>query len=81
VETFDDCVGPLVVAQAVTPVTPVIDHVGLPVGAETPEGPVTVAVKVMVEPRFAFVAFAITETVGTVVVTEVVDPDVGEVAK
>ena len=43
-------VGPAVLAQAI-PVTPVMDHVPVPVGTAPPVGPVTVAVKVNVEPK------------------------------
>ena len=78
---FAACVGPLVVVQAVIPVMPAIDQVAGPVGADTPIGPETVAVNVIVAPRVAVVALAITATVGEEVVTEVVDPDVGEVGK
>jgi len=56
-------VGPAVLAQAI-PVTPVMDHVPVPVGTAPPVGPVTVAVKVNVEPK-ATVAFeVVTRTVG-----------------
>ena len=81
VEMFAAWVGPFVVVHAVIPVTPVIDQLAVPVGAETPVGPETVAVKVMVAPRVAVVALAMTETVGDDVVTDVVYPDVGDVAK
>ena len=72
VDTFDTELGPVVDAQAVTPVTPVIDQVPVPVGALTPEGPATVAVKVIVDPSTAVLALALTVIVGEVVVTDVV---------
>ena len=51
------------------PVTPVITQEPEPVGAPAPEGPEAVAVKVMVDPRAAVVALAITATVGTALFT------------
>lgn len=68
--------GPEVLAQDVTPVTPVITHEPVPVGADAPVGPEAVAVKVMVDPRAAVVAFAATKTVGTALLTWVVVPEV-----
>jgi len=74
-------VGPEVDAQEDTPVTPVINHDPLPVGAPAPDGPEAVAVNVMVDPNVAVVAFATAETVGTTLLTEVVVPEVAGVAK
>ena len=71
----------MVVAHEVTPVTPVTNQVPEPVGAVAPDGPVAVAVNVMVEPRAAVVELATTATVGTTLLTEVVVPDVAGVAK
>ena len=81
VETFAFETGPVVEAQLVTPVTPVINQVPAPVGAPAPEGPDAVAVKVIVEPRAAVVVFATTETVGTALFTWVVVPDVAGVGR
>jgi hypothetical protein len=81
VETFEDGIGPIVVAQLVTPVTPVITHVPTAVGAFAPAGPVTVAVNVTVEPRAAVGALAFTATVGVDLPTVVVPPDVRADAK
>jgi len=64
VETFADETGPLVAAQVVIPVTPVTVHVPLPVAATADPGPVTRAVNVIVEPRFAVGELALTVTVG-----------------
>ena len=81
VETFEAGVGPVVEEQAVTPVTPVIAHVPNPLGAIAPDGPETVAVNVIVDPRAALAELATTATVGVARPTVVVAPDVGEVAK
>jgi len=81
VETLLRPAGPVVAAQFVMPVTPVIDHVPRAVGETAPVGPVTVAVKVIVEPRGAVEALAVIEIVGTTAVTTVKAPEVGEVAK
>ncbi len=80
VDTLDADAGPVVAVHALTPVTPVIAQTPLPVGATAAAGPATVAVKVSVEPRVAVVEFAVTVTVGTAVITAVVDPEVGPVA-
>ena len=81
VEMFEAGVGPVVVVQVVTPVTPVIAHVPNPLGAIAPPGPVTVAVNVIVVPSGALPEPATTSTVGVDLPTVVVAPDVGEVAK
>ena len=73
--------GPVVAAQFVIPETPVIDQVPSAVGAIAPVGPVTVAVKVTVDPSGAVDAFALTAIVGFTAVTSVKAPEVGEVAK
>jgi hypothetical protein len=73
--------GPVVAAQLVIPLTPVIDHVPNPVAATAALGPVTVAVNMIVEPSGALSAFALTTTLGVAAVTVVVSPDVGAVAK
>ena len=74
-------VGPVEVAQLVTPLTPVILQVPREVGAIALAGPVTVAVNVMIEPSGAVVALATTAAVGVDFATEVVLPEVGAVAK
>ena len=71
----------VVVRQLVTPLTPVIAHVPLAVGATALSGPVTVAVKVIVAPRAALAALATTATVGVALATLVVFPEVGAVAR
>ena len=53
----------------VTPETPAIDQVPVPVAEAPPVGPVTVAVKVKLEPRFAVDALVVTTTVGVDFVT------------
>ena len=58
-----------------------IIQVPTPVGDAAPLGPETVAVNEIVEPREAVVAFATTATVGIELLTVVVVPEVGEVAK
>jgi len=73
--------GPAIVLQEVTPVTPVIVQVPVPVGATAVDGPVTVAVNEMVSPRFAVAASALTATVGVTAVTVVEVPEVGATAK
>ena len=80
VETFAAGVGPVVVVQLVIPVTPVMAHVPIPLGAIAPVGPVTVAVKLIVDPSAALVALATTATTGDDLPTVVVAPDVGAVA-
>ena len=74
-------VGPVVLAQVVTPLTPVILQVPKADGGSAFAGPVTLALKVMVEPSVAVVAFATTATVGVALLTEVVLPEVGAVAR
>ena len=72
--------GPVVLAQLVTPPTPVILQVPSAVGAIAEAGPVTVTVKVIDEPSDALELFATTLTVGVALPTVVVLPDVGAVA-
>jgi hypothetical protein len=72
VETFEAAAGPVVVEQLVIPVIPVIAQIPAAVGAIAPVGPATVAVKVIVLPKAAEVAFADTARVGVVLLTEVV---------
>ena len=62
--------------HAVTPATPVITQLPVPVGATAVEGPVTVAVKEIVSPKLAMEALATTATVGITAVAIVVLPDV-----
>ena len=47
-----------------TPLTPITDHVPVPVGTAPPVAPVTVAVKVKVEPSVALLVEVITATPG-----------------
>ena len=56
-------VGPVVDVQE-TPLTPAILHVPIPVGAWPVVGPLTVAVKVKVDPNETLVALVVTRTVG-----------------
>ena len=63
-------------AQLVTFPTPVIAHVPAAEGAIAPAGPVTVAVKVIVEPSDAVAEFADTLTVGVTAPTVVDAPEV-----
>jgi hypothetical protein len=81
VETLRAALGPVVEVHEVTPETPLIAHVPIALGAVAPVGPVTVAVKVIVEPSCALVDPATTETVGVDFPTVVVAPEVGAVAK
>ena len=74
-------VGPVVLVQLVTPVTPVIAHTPIAVGVTALAGPVTVAVKVKVPPSGAVADPSVTETVGVDFATVVVKPEVGAVAK
>ena len=74
-------VGPDMLEQVVTPVTPVIVHEPTPVGAAAPEGPVTVAVKVIDVPKAAVEELATTETEGVTLLTNVVYPEVNDVLK
>ena len=56
-------VGPVVLAQVI-PLTPIIDHVPVPVGVAPPVAPATVAVKVKVEPSATVEALVVTLTLG-----------------
>jgi len=76
VETLATDVGSLATAQVVMPGTPVIAHVAPPDGGFAPAGPVTVAVNVIVDPKEAVVEFGVTTTVGEVLPTVVVAPEV-----
>jgi len=68
--------------QLVMPVgTDVIDQLPVAVGAEAPNGPLTVAVKEIVDPREAVGASAKTMTVGVALLTVVTLPEIGEVAE
>ena len=78
---MDAATGPVVAEQLVIPDTPVIAHVPTPDGATAADGPVTEAVNVIVEPSALAEALALTATVGETVVTVVVLPEVGAVAK
>lgn len=73
--------GPVVVAQEVMPATPVILQLPTPLGARAFVGPLTVALKEMVEPRVAELAVAKTLTVGATGLTVVVEPELGPVPK
>jgi len=57
-------IGPPVGAAHEIPLTPVTDHVPVPVGVAPPVGPETVAVKVKVEPRAAVGLEVATVTIG-----------------
>jgi len=81
VEVFATEVGPAVDVQTVTPAMPVMAHVPVPVGAFALLGPVTVAVKVIAPPSTPEVEFAETATVGVVLATVVVPPEVRAEAK
>ena len=70
-DTFSAETGPVVAPQTVTPLTPLIVQVPAPVGATALAGPETVVVKNIVEPRGAEVAFAETEIVGVIALTNV----------
>ena len=62
--------------QELIPVTPVITQLANPtpfVGVVPPDGPVTAAVKVIVDPSDAVPALAVTTTVGVTFETAVVD--------
>ena len=50
--------------EQLTPVTPEIVHVPVPVGVSPVEGPETVAVKVKVEPTVAVGVLVVTTTLG-----------------
>ena len=58
-----------------------IAQVPVPVGATALAGPVTVAVKEIVEPSVAVAAPATTATVGVAALTKVVAPDDGATLK
>ena len=60
---------------------PVILQVPPVIGAAAPTGPVAVAVNERVEPREAVDELATTAITGVVWLTDVVEPDVGDVAK
>ena len=79
-ETFDAADGPVALVQLVTPIgTEVIDQLPEAVGAVAPDGPLTVAVKEIVDPREAVGASANTMTVGVALLTVVTLPEIGEV--
>ena len=67
--------------QLEIPLTPIMAHNPVDVGATAPVGPVTVAVKVTVVPSAAEVVAAVTATLGVVALTEVEKPEVGDVPK
>jgi hypothetical protein len=60
---------------------PVMLHVPTPVGALALLGPVTVAVKEMADPKVPVAESAVTATVGVVLLTVVVPPEVKAEAK
>ena len=68
VATFKDPFASLDV-QPVIPVTPEIVQVPTPLGVIAPSGPVTVAVKMMVEPRAAVLKALVTLMVGLAALT------------
>ena len=76
VETLLVALGPSVVAQVVTPATPEIVQIPEAVGGFASGGPVTVAVKPRVEPSGPVGASAETDTIGKVLATVVVPPEV-----
>ena len=59
---LDPTTGPLELQEI--PLTPMIDQVATPVGVAPPVAPVTVAVKVKVEPRVAVGLEVVTVTIG-----------------
>jgi hypothetical protein len=65
-------IGPLVLSQA-TPDTPAICQLAVPVGVTPATGPVTVAVKVKVEPKDAVGELVVTEIAGLNLDTTIVD--------
>ena len=67
-------VGPVVEVQPI-PVTPARDHPAVPENAGPFVGPVSVAVNVKVDPKFAVVELAVTKTVGAYLFTVVVVED------
>ena len=74
-------VGPVVVEQLVTPITPVIAQIPVGVGVTALAGPVTVAVKVRVLPSAADAGGVAINTDGVALLTVVVKPEVGAVAE
>jgi len=68
-------------AHVDTPETPVTAQEPMAVGADAPLGPLTVAVKVTVDPNDAVVTFAVTATAGVDLLTVVVPPEVSADAK
>jgi len=62
--------------QPAIPVTPVILHVPTPLGVIAPIGPVTVAEKIMGEPKAADVALLVRVIVGSPGSTFVTKPEV-----
>ena len=72
-------VGPVVLLQVI-PVTPVIDQTPVPVGTAPPVGPVTVAVKVKVEPRATLAFEVVTRTVGVAFAILMLNGDDGPAA-
>jgi len=76
--TFDVPMGPELFAQ-VAPVTPVIAQVAATgsVGVTPPEGPVTVAVKVIIDPRVTVPELGTIATIGWTLETVVVKAVVG----
>jgi len=81
VDVFATELGPALVVHAVIPATPVIAHVPVPVGAFALLGPVTVDVKVIEAPSTPEIELAETATVGVVLATVVVPPEVRAEAK
>jgi hypothetical protein len=61
--------GPVLVEQ-VMPLTPVIDQLPAPLGVAPPVTPLTVAVKVKLEPSAMVEAEVVTTTVGVILVNE-----------
>ena len=67
ITVVDDPVGPAVDEQ-LTPFTPVIDQLPVPVGVAPPVEPATLAVKVKVEPSKVLGVLVVTVTVGVALV-------------
>ena len=65
----------------VTPLTPAIDQVPVPVGVGPVVGPETVAVKVKVEPRDTVEALVVTTTLGFNLVTSTLAVLLGPAAR
>ena len=76
VPTFMEPAGPLVLSHA-TPETPAICQLAVPVGVAPAIGPVTVALKVNVEPNDAVGESVVTEIDGLNFETTIVDEKVG----